>query len=69
MLQKKMLHGYEDFIMIHESHIINRNYITHYNTRSQSIKMADESFIRIAERMLNEFLQKVNRVMLLLTLI
>jgi two-component system LytT family response regulator len=52
-LQKKMLQGYDDFIMIHESHIVNRNHITHYNTNG--------TFIRVAERRVNEFLEKFNR--------
>jgi len=60
-LQKKMLQGYDDFIMIHESHIINRNHITHYNTKSHAVKMADEKFIKVADRRLSEFLQKFNR--------
>ena len=60
-LQKKMLQGYDDFIMIHESHIINRNHITHYNTRSHAVKMEDEKFIKIADRRLSEFLHKFNR--------
>jgi hypothetical protein len=47
--------------MIHESHIINRNHITHYNTKSHTVKMADEKFIKVADRRINEFLQKFNR--------
>jgi two-component system LytT family response regulator len=61
-LQKKMLQGYDDFIMIHESHIINRNHVTHYNAKSHSVKMADEAFIRVADRRLSEFLHKFNRL-------
>jgi two-component system, LytTR family, response regulator len=61
-LQKKMLQGYDDFIMIHESHIINRNHITHYNTKSHSVQMADETFIRVADRRLSDFLHKLNRL-------
>lgn len=61
-LQKKMLQGYDDFIMIHESHIINRNHITHYNTKSHSVQMADETFIRVADRRLSEFLHRFNRL-------
>jgi DNA-binding LytR/AlgR family response regulator len=61
-LQKKMLQGYDDFIMIHESHIVNRNHITHYNTKSHSVQMADETFIRVADRRLSEFLHRFNRL-------
>jgi len=60
-LQKKMLQGNDDFIMIHESHIVNRNHITHYNAKSHSVQLADEKFIRIADRRLNDFLQRFNR--------
>lgn len=62
MLQKKMLQGNEDFIMIHESHIINRNHITHYNAMSHAVKMYDGAFIRIATRRINDFLKKFNRI-------
>ena len=55
---KKMLNGYDDFIMIHESHLINRRHITNYNAKNHSVKMADETFIRIAERRQGDFLQK-----------
>ena len=61
-LQKKMLQGNNDFIMIHESHIVNRNYITHYNAKNHAVQMADETFIRIAARRVSEFLQKFNRL-------
>ncbi|HYV91434.1 MAG TPA: LytTR family DNA-binding domain-containing protein [Chitinophagales bacterium] len=60
-LQKKMLQGHDDFIMIHESHIINRNHITHYNAKSHAVQMADGTFIVIAKRRVSEFLEKFNR--------
>lgn len=62
MLQKKMLQGHDDFIMIHESHIVNRNHITHYNSKNHSLQMADEIFISIAKRRVNDFLQKFSRL-------
>ncbi|HYV92289.1 MAG TPA: LytTR family DNA-binding domain-containing protein [Chitinophagales bacterium] len=61
MLQKKMLQGNEDFIMIHESHMVNRNHITHYNSKSHAVQMDDDTFIRIAARRVSDFLQKFNR--------
>src|SRR6185295_5318083 len=60
-LQKKMLQGNDDFIMIHESHMINRSHITHYNPKSHSVQMDDDTFIRIAARRVSDFLQKFNR--------
>ena len=61
-LQKKMLQGYDDFIMIHESHIINRNHITNYNSKSHAVKMADGTFIRVADRRLGDFLKRFQRM-------
>ncbi len=61
-VQKKMLHGNDDFIMIHQSHIINRNHITHYNAKSHAVKMDDDTFIRVADRRLSDFLQRFNRL-------
>ena len=60
-LQKKMLQGNDDFIMIHESHMINRSHVTHYNPKSHSVQMDDKTFIRIASRRVNDFLQRFNR--------
>ena len=60
-LQKKMLQGYDDFIMIHESHIINRNHVTHYNAKSHAVQMADGTFINIAKRRITDFLEKFSR--------
>lgn len=60
-LQKKMLQGNEDFIMIHESHIINRDHVIHYNSKSHAVQMADGTYIQIARRRLSDFLQKFNR--------
>ena len=57
---KKMLNGYDEFIMIHETHLVNRRHITNYNAKNHSVKMADGTFIRIAERRLGDFLQKFN---------
>ena len=60
-LQRKMLQGNDDFIMIHESHIVNRNHITHYNAKSHGVQMVDGTSVRIAKRRVSEFLEKFNR--------
>lgn len=57
-LQKKLFKDYPEFITIHESHIINRHHVTHYNARNHTVKMTDGTFIRIADRRLNDFLEK-----------
>ncbi|HYV92699.1 MAG TPA: response regulator transcription factor [Chitinophagales bacterium] len=57
---KKMLNAYDDFIMIHESHLINRQHISRYNSKNHSVMMADETSLRIAERRYGNFLEKFN---------
>ena len=59
-IYKKMLSSYDDFIVIHESHLVNCRHIINYNSKKHSVKMADNTSIRIAERRLSDFLQKFN---------